>query len=65
VTRPLVLWITGIRYLQGVPMAVKHRLPGGKEDEIPWHEVSRDERQQAYEAELSKMGACEMAGRPR
>ena len=53
-------WITGIARKDGVPVAVEFQCPCGK-GESPWAAVSREVRQQAYLAELSRNAASEMA----
>lgn len=58
--RPINPWVMGIEYDDNwVPIAVRYQCPCLK-GSIPWPDASREQRQQAYLAEMSRT-TCEMA----
>lgn len=53
--RPINPWVTGIWYdMKSVPRAVAYRCRCGNNRDIPWPDASREQRQQAYLAEMSR-----------
>jgi hypothetical protein len=63
-TRPVNPWITGIIYkpYTNDPLAIAYRCvpPCTNNRNIPWASATRDQRQQAYLAQLSRDAANEM-----